>query len=224
MKNINELKNIHKDSDVYVICSGSSLNWIPNNFFDGKITIGINQVYRRIKTDYLVRKDPKFINESTLVDSKILISKHQHGNTAHKLNAIDGRNSDNVYIYEHNQNTGKGKLDYTDYENKIIVSWSTATTGIHIAAYFGAKNIILVGHDCGTINGKLTFDGYYNGIGDTPWKNWKEYENWLSNIENQTLEVKGFIQEKYKCNILSINPFINFNMEGNTYKNNNFKK
>ena len=220
MKELSKLRNIHTDEDIYVICGGASLNWIPNNFFDGKITVGINQVYRKIKTNYLIRKDPKFINESTLVKSKILISKHQHGNTAHKLNVVGGKNN-NVYIYEHNKNTGKGKIDYSDHENKMIVSWSTTTTGIHIAAYFGAKNIILVGHDCGTINGKSTFDGYYNGISDTPWKNWKEYENWLSNIENQTLEVKRFIQEKYKCNILSINPFINYNLEGNTFNGKN---
>ena len=114
------------------------------------------------------------------------------------------------------------QIDYSNYQSQMIVTWSTTTTAIHIAAYMGAKNIILVGHDCGTINGKLTFDGYYQDISDTPWKNWKEYEDWLSKIESQTLEVKYFIEKKYNCNIYSLNPFVNFNLEGNTYKNNNF--
>ena len=40
-------KNIHKDKDIYVIGSGSSCDFIDNSFFDNKITIGINQVYKK---------------------------------------------------------------------------------------------------------------------------------------------------------------------------------
>ena len=222
MNNFIRLKNTHKGEDIYVICSGPSLDWFSNDFFMNKTTIGINQIYKKIKTDYIVRKDPKFTAKAINIDSILLLSKHQHANTSHPLNKIENINSNNLYFYEHNCNTGKGQINYSNYQNKMIVSWSTTTTAIHIAAYMGAKNIILVAHDCGTINGKLTFNGYYNNISDTPWKNWKEYENWLSKIESQTLEVKHFIEEKYNCNIYSLNPFINFNLEGNIYKNNNF--
>ena len=36
-------------------------------------------------------------------------------------------------------------------------------------------------------------------------------------IESNTLEVKKKIKEVYNCNIYSLNPFINFGLEGHKY-------
>jgi len=47
MKLLNDFENIHKGLDIYIICSGKSLDFINNDFFNGKITIGINQVYKK---------------------------------------------------------------------------------------------------------------------------------------------------------------------------------
>jgi len=81
----------------------------------------------------------------------------------------------------------------------------------------GAKNIILVGHDCGTIDGEMTFKGYYNTIKDTPWSNWAQYKNWLKIIEDQTIEVKKQIKYHYGANVLSLNPFVSLNLENHLY-------
>lgn len=45
------------------------------------------------------------------------------------------------------------------------------------------------------------------------WNNQKEYNNWLKLIENQTIHVKKILNE-LNINICSLNPFINFNLEG----------
>jgi hypothetical protein len=215
MNSIKPLKNIHLNKDIYVIASGKSLDFFPISFFEDKITIGINQIFKKMKTTYLVYKDPKLLNLAILTESKILISKHKFGNTSASLNPSFDR--DNVYIYEHNKNSDKGIIDYSDLDSKLIVSKSTITTGIHAAAYFGAKNIILVAHDCGSVNGEINFFNYQDGLDKTPWKNWEDYSNWLSTIENQTIGVKNKISSHYGCNILSLNPFINYNLEGNIF-------
>ena len=97
----------------------------------------------------------------------------------------------------------------------------TITTAIHLAAYMGAKNIILVGHDCGTINGECNFKGYHNNetykIAHAKGKD--DYVLWLKKIEDNTIRLKKLLIEKYGCNIYSLNPFINFNLEGNVYEN-----
>ncbi len=101
----------------------------------------------------------------------------------------------------------------------MVVSSSTITTAIHLACYMGSKNILLVGHDGGMINGKCNFEGYHtdktyriawpNGVND--------YKNWVSNVDKQPIVVKEKLENEYNCNIHSINPFINFNLEGNKY-------
>jgi len=211
----NDFKDLHKGKDIYIIASGKSLDYIPISFFENKITIGINQVFKRIKTSYLVYKDPKFLKDAISSGSTVFISKHRYGNTNLPLNSIPVLGK--VCIYEHNKNSGTDLIDYSNIKDKLIVSRSTITTGMHLAAYMGAKDIILVSHDCGLLDGQSNFSNYYSGISDTPWNNWEEYISWLNQIETQTIVVKKKLQEEYKCNILSISPFINYNLEGHSY-------
>jgi hypothetical protein len=44
-----------------------------------------------------------------------------------------------------------------------------------------------------------------------------DYKLWLKNIGKGTLTLKHLLKEKYNCNVLSINPFINYQLEGNKY-------
>jgi hypothetical protein len=215
MKSIVELKDIHKGEDIYIIVSGKSVDFINTDFFDGKIKIGVNQVYKKIKCDYLVRKETKFIKDSLESGSKVIVSEYDSGGNS-KSNLIE--NNENFYYFKHKYNLHE-KIDISVLgTDNIVVSYSTITSAIHIAAYMGAKNIILVGHDCGTINGESTFIGYYDSIKDTPWNNWEQYKNWLKVIESQTIVIKNEIKKIYDANVLSINPFVSMNLENNIYK------
>ena len=40
-----ELKNIYKNKDIWILLAGSSMDYIDTSFFEGKITIGQNQMY-----------------------------------------------------------------------------------------------------------------------------------------------------------------------------------
>ena len=125
-----------------------------------------------------------------------------------------------ICIYLHQQKHVCNTNNIYHKDDMLIVSFSTITTAIHLAAYMGAKNIILVGHDCGTINGECNFEGYHNNetykVAHTKGK--EGYVLWLKMIENNTIQLKKLLIEKYGCNIYSLNPFINFNLEGNVYK------
>ena len=81
----------------------------------------------------------------------------------------------------------------------------------------GAFNIVLVGHDCGTIDGVL----YEPNYTESDWgsaDNYASKHEWVATIESNTLEVKKKIKEVYNCNIYSLNPFINFGLEGHKYE------
>ena len=215
-------KNIHKDKDIYILASGKSVDFIDNSFFNNKIIIGVNQAFKKINCTYLLRKEGQLLEE--------IINKNKNtihfvsngsggGNNNLNYNYIKNNNIKNVIVYQHNINNCNVPDKLPD-DDKLLVSYSTITTAIHLAAYMGAKNIILIGHDCGTLNGEPNFKDYHTDkTYKIVWKNGKkDYINWLSKIENQTIKVKKLLKEKYKCNIYSLNPFINFNLEGNIYK------
>ena len=217
-------KNIHKDKDIYIIASGKSLDFISNDFFLNKITIGINQVYKKFSTTYLIRKEINLLKQiwKDISSNTInFVSVGQFGgNNSKNIDFIvkNFKNNKNIVLYNHDTNVHDIYNLPTD--NKLIVSYSTITTGIHLAAYMGAKNIILVGHDCGTLNGEPNFEGYHNNntykIAHKEGK--KDYIKWLKKIENHTIKLKKLVKDKYSCNIYSLNPFINFGLEGNVYK------
>ena len=97
---------------------------------------------------------------------------------------------ENVFFFDHNINV----LDIHSLpnENQLIVSYSTITSGIHLAAHMGAKNIILVGHDCGSINNECNFKNYH--IKTMKQKNEDEYKKWLNKIETQTIDLKRMLR------------------------------
>jgi hypothetical protein len=220
IRSIKELKNIHFGEDIYIILSGPSCNYINADFFNNKITIGVNQVYKKYYCDYLVRKENSHLRDSISTGSKVIVSEWDSGNIIRgkRLKNTIGNEKLDFYVFEHLENN-LTKIDFSVLgTDKLVVSFSTVTSAIHMAAYMGAKNILLVGHDCGLLDDKFVFDGYYDSITETPWKNWDEYKKWLGEIEGQTIAVKKKISEYYKCNIYSINPFINFNLEGHKIK------
>jgi len=228
MKQLIDFKDNHLDEDIYIYASGKSCDFIDNSFFKNKIVIGVNQSYRRVKPTYLVRKEfkllEKIITNNELTEVIHFVSKGNCGlGNTKNYDTINTKfkNQNNIVIYNHNQNNRE--ITSLPDGDKLVVSYSTITTAIHLAAYMGAKNIIIVGHDCGLLNGDSNFKGYHTEetikISRNPnIEPQKDYNSWLKNIEGHTITLKKLLMKKYKCNILSLNPFINFNLEGNKYQ------
>ena len=63
MIELNQFKNCHMGDDIYVLASGKSVDYIENSFFENKIVIGINQVYKKIHCQYLIRKEKQLAKE-----------------------------------------------------------------------------------------------------------------------------------------------------------------
>lgn len=212
MKPIGELKNIHEGHDIYVVASGASAGYIDPGFFDNKLAIGVNQVWERFTNlDYIVRKESKGMNvaiaASKLSGFKTICSGHNCGTLRY------AKNESADYYFEHLDN----KLEEIDLSvvgtDKIVVSYSTITSAIHIAAYMGAANIILIGHDCGTLDGKANIAGYAESPHGAQF-----YREFLAVIEPQTLALRAKLKEVYGCNVYSLNPFVNLGLEGHEYK------
>ena len=103
METIKKFKIIHKGEDIYIIASGKSLDFIDETFFDDKILIGVNQAYKKIWCDYLVRKETKFIKDSLDSESIVFVSEYDSGNLNSGENKLNTNKieHDNLYYFEH---------------------------------------------------------------------------------------------------------------------------
>ena len=217
-QDITSLKDSHKGEDIYVLGSGTTLDFIDKDFFTNKITVCVNEVgiVYLPTTQYVVTKYHREAIDyaQRLLNSKVVVSKGNLGNGDYP----ELPNLPNLYYFNHNINK-----DYATSVNEwlldddaLFVSWSSITSAMHLAAYLGAKNIIMVAHDCGELNDKSWVDGYvYNDWSEDSITGAKERN---IKFEKQSVAVKKKLIELYGCNVYSLNPFINYNLEGISYR------
>lgn len=213
-----ELKNIHQGQDIWVVGAGPSLNHVDAKFFENKITMGVNRVCQWIPCDYIVSKDDRGFKEifSSRKQSKIILSRWESGDPDTKENRADF----DCYYFDHSDKIKLGQRPKLDDigTDQIVVSYSTITSAIHLAAYMGASTIMLCGHDCGVIDNHAAVKGYYAGVVNPVQQTIEGYAKWVSNdIEQHTLDVKSRIKQVYDVDIYSLNPFINLNLENHKY-------
>jgi hypothetical protein len=212
MRPATELKGIYQGHDIWVVGSGPSMDFIEAEFFANKVAIGINNVYLRFPyVSYLVRKEALRAEAAQASGIPVIISRHNAGSLVYRQNNLSG--IQDYFVFEHADN----HLDRVDLSvigtDKIVVSWSTMTSALHLAAYMGAANVITAGHDCGTLDGRRNMAGY----GEPPQGD-GDYRAWLRKIEPQTAAVRERLRKVYGCRIYSLNPFLNFGLEGHRYE------
>ena len=202
--------------------SGATLNFIDPKFFFKKITVCVNEVGEVYlpTTKYVMTKyHPEAIKfAQQMPDVNVVVSRGSLGGPHYAaLPALK-----NLYTFNHNTNRDAATSVVADWpleDGSLYVSWSSITSAMHFAAYLGAKNIIMVAHDCGELDDKSWVDGY---VYDT-WDKIKVEEAKERNkqFEIQSIAVKGKLKELYGCNVYSLNPFINYNLEGVKYRSYN---
>ena len=201
MQNIFSLKDTYK-GDIYVVGGGKSLDYYPPDFFNGRFVLAVNQASRIVPADYIVRKE-----NTKRGDVPVIASKYGAGD-------YNAHENDADYIFDHNPNTLGTINDFDLHPNgdKIVVSWSTITSAIHIAAYMGARAVFLAGHDCASIDGDQVADGYYEDVNRFTAE--QDYDAWLAVIAPQSVFMRDWLQKEYNVPLISLSPFIGLKHEG----------
>lgn len=203
--------------DIYVLGSGPTLNHVPVRFFDRKVLVAANHGAMTVldRVDYLVTKYHRHAWEyaERWPDIPVVTPRGDMGRTG--LNELAG---DAPFILvEHNNNPGDTwqPSDWPTVPDGIVATWSTICTAMHWAAYLGAANIIMVGHDCGHIDNAGRVPGYRqaaDGVTDDD----GDAHMWQG-FDRQSRMVKAELEDRYGCTVTSVNPFINLNLEGHRW-------
>ena len=101
--------------------------------------------------------------------------------------------SGDYYYFEHKDNLISKGVNWPEGEDEIIVSWSTMTSAMHLAAALGSKLIVLIGHDLGGKN--------YRGYPSAPGPRYSKFSK-------QSIAVKSYLEDRYECSIVSLIPYL----------------
>ena len=217
MSRLDTLKDKHPGSTIWVFGSGASVGYLSPRFFDDKICIATNLIAKHFDlhayylfTHYHYCVLQNLDNPGMLAAvTHDVCSSRWHPNKASL--APEGCVKDDgqvIYNYLTDRVPKGGNFDpYKHAKTDEIVFGSSSIHGsMHLAAWMGASNIVLVGADCGSIDGEHRIDEYPTG--HAPW-----------DIYNQHLmRMKSWLKDNYSVEVYSLNPFVNFNLEGHTFQ------
>jgi hypothetical protein len=204
-----QFRDKHKGETIYVLASGSSLNHINPAFFADKTVVAVNFIGLELglRDYYMVSHYHLDAIEVSRIgpEQTIIIPEHDQGGNALAHTTPDGAN---VWAFPTNQQRYAAfdpDSDWPTEPDSLVVGPTSLHMTMHFAAYLGAATIILVGADCGTLDGHENRNGHDRGIG-SPWGVWAQS---LPRVADR-LRSMG-------TDVYSLNPFVNFALEGHSY-------
>lgn len=152
----NNLTGIHAGEDIYILGSGATMDFYDPKFFDGRVTIGLNLIYKFIPVTYVHTHHHEIVQEAINEGANVITSKHHICHPAHDEHNFTG----DYYFYHHkHQLFCDADVNGLD-ENPLIIAGTPVVGAMHIAYKMGARAIFLCGVDGGTIDGKMNYSKY----------------------------------------------------------------
>lgn len=207
-----DLKDRHAGETIWVLGSGPSLNFIDPEFFDDKVCVTANHV----GVGYPLKAFYSYSNyhapDVTSMFGEGLIVAVMLARDTLTQKPWPGEVPDNVALSEANSYSPPGST-WDPYrmpppEGQIVYGSSSIHGATHLAAHLGARNIVLVGHDAGSIDESQNLDSYPSVTQAYSFRVWNEH----------SIILKRWLGEKYGARIYSLNPFINLNLEGHKFR------
>lgn len=206
---ITGFKDTHKGETAWVLGSGSSIDHIPESFWDDKLLVCTNFVGERLNLTSYYSVTHYHCDAAILAQARpdlpVITPRVDQGGPA----AIPvPPEAPNIYFAE-TDNQQYDKFDPSKHwptdPDKFVVGPTSLHMTMHFAQYLGVKNIILAGADCGRIDEKVNFEGY--GTGTLPLDVWE-----------RTLRQVADRIRRDGVTVVSVNPFVNFALEGHSFR------
>lgn len=206
-----DLRMRHAGETAWVFGSGASLNFVDPRFFDDKLVISTNGAafHFGAKPRYAFTHHHRIFHALAA----------DHPDTIFVANRFDYPTRDewpapapeNVVIHEP-ATIENSQVHFTPYgadrpgPDQLVFGSSSVHGSMHLAAYLGCAAIVLVGVDCGALDGEVNFRKY-------PHATQRSFRVWSEHL----VLMKRWLAETYGVSVYSLNPFVSFQLEGHTY-------
>lgn len=200
-------------TEIYVLGSGRTIDYIREGFFDDKVTIGINTIHKHFPVKIGIAHHTSLIQE--MIDKGIIAVTPEYDMGLYSRERAEMRGEYYVYkhknntLYDFPNNTGYTDIDMTDFDNpETLVVGGVTTSAIHLAYKLGATSIFLCGIDGGFLDGWINYTKHPNGqVGK---QHILEMQPQIDLIANKIRSLG--------IGVYSINPFTNLRLEGHKYE------
>jgi hypothetical protein len=215
---IDGFKGRFKGQTVYVFGSGASLDLFDRSFFDDKICVATNRTGIRygLKNYYICSHNHLAHEYSRLhhVTAPIICPDRD----CDRLHSDPLPDESNVFRFRASRQwrAAFNVEKHWPANDTLLVGSAGVHTSMHFAQWAGASTIILVGADNGVLDDKTNFDEYMKPPYMKPENARGTDRSWVA-WEKHTRDVANKIRS-LGCQVYSLSPFINWNLEGHKYR------
>lgn len=204
--------------DAYILGSGATVNYIDKDFFTGKDVIAVNLAAHRMgiyETARVITFTHYHYDALDMADAypdSLVYAPQGHQGFAGQPQ--DEVLRPNIIYFEHYPT----HVDFHPVvngwpENGLLMGSSSLHGAMHLACKRGAANIILVGADCGILDEETNVRGHR--LTDVPTA---DPDALLARWDAHLRQVKDVLVQAYGVRIYSLNPFVNPNLEGHSWR------
>lgn len=212
----------HAGEDIYVLGSGATLDYIDPGFFRDRTVVATNRVAERLDLYRWFNADNLYTHTHYHAEDAVPLARAfpEHtffaplGEQGHAGLPAEADRLRNIVFYPHQPTVYDFHPDRAwPPEGGLMVGSTSLHGSMHLAAHMGAATIILVGADCGILDGATNQAGYQSGNLKTG-----DQLAWLARWEQHLRLVKQKLIDVYGVRIYSLNPFLNPNLEGHVWE------
>lgn len=149
-----KLDDKYKGQTIYIIGTGPSLKMFPTDFFQDKVTIGLNFAYKHFRPTYTLTIHPELLPRTTagrqacgicITKLKDWLGQYQGCQCLEQEFYLLRNNTDvHDFSYVTNPTAHRGS-------NRLYVGRGIHTAAMHLAARLGASYAILIGVDMSSL-------------------------------------------------------------------------
>jgi hypothetical protein len=212
---LTDLKDCRKGETAWVLGSGGTLNYLDPAFFADKLTVSTNlgPVKFGVMPDYVYTNYHKDAVRALELGMRVVVTLERD---TENQQPWPGTQPDNLVLAPQDSYAPPGdgwdpNGTHRPRPDSLAYGSSSLHGAMHLAAHIGAAHIVMVGADCGILDGKTNVDGYGGGdLAANP-------DRILSLYERDGKRMKRYLIDTYGVTVYSLNPFINLNLEGHTF-------
>jgi hypothetical protein len=206
-----DVHNRHVGDTAWVFGSGATMNYLSPTFFDGKLCVSTNMGafdFGVTPAYAFTHHHSKFHQEAGFRPNTVFVANEFDYPSTTRWDDPPG----NVIV--HKPKTQENSHDQFDpferdrpaHAHQLVFGSSSVHGAMHLAAYVGAKHIVLVGVDCGVLDGVVNFEKHRNATQ-------RSFGTWNKHLAL----MRDWLLDTYGVHTYSLNPFVNLHLEGHSF-------
>ena len=202
-------ENMHRGETVWVLGSGKTLDFVDRSFFNDKIVVATNHSWQG-KADHAYVCSNHWATEWP---GLLVVTETEEVPDEDKYPVRpDGENVIVVPSIKQKYAAFDPERDWPE-RGRFVVGPTSLHLSMHWAVWLGAAHIVLVGADCGVIDGENNRDGHYEPVNAGAVASHAHHRLWQVTLEGMARKIRSM-----GVSVHSLNPWVTFGLEGHRWE------